>query len=207
MHESVTAMRFEAVPLSSRPSLHSTNTAWLNGTATAETMTNRTFRIATRARTEARSDAHIGSEGTRSAAAPSGGDLERAGPRHLAEPPGARLGGPGEGLAVDRDEAEGGPVAVGPLEVVQRRPVGVPEDLDALVEAVEDALEGPLDVGHPAAVVLGGDPVLGHQQGRPVGHLPRPADAGAEGLGPELVAHDRGLHPLLGPHGPVRPHP
>src|SRR5918997_2261913 len=135
MHDSVTAMRFDTVPLSSKPSLHSTKTTWLNGTATAETMTNRTFRIATRARAEARRDAHIGTEGTRSTGASSGGRFEGVGPRHLAQPPGARLGGPGEGRAVDRDEPEGGPVAVGPLEVVEGRPVRVAEHVDALVQA------------------------------------------------------------------------
>src|SRR5215204_1318603 len=147
-------MRLEAVPLSSRPSLQRTNTAWLKGTATAETMTKRTFRIATRARTEPSRDAHIGTEGTRSSAGSSGGDFERVGPGHLPQPPGAGLGGPGEALPVHGEQPERGAVAVGPLEVVEGRPVRVPEHLDALVEAVEDPLQGRLDVGHPASVVL-----------------------------------------------------
>src|SRR5215204_4053911 len=67
MQESVTATRLEAVPLSSRPSLHRTNTAWLNGTETAETMTNRTCRIPVRPRAVATRDAHITTERTRCA--------------------------------------------------------------------------------------------------------------------------------------------
>ena len=44
-------------------------------------------------------------------------------------------------VAVERDEAERGPVAEGPLEVVEQRPVRVAAHVDAVVEAVEHAVE------------------------------------------------------------------
>src|SRR4249920_284669 len=49
---------------------------------------------------------------------------ECVGPRDLAQPGRAGLGGAGLGGPVDRDQAEGRPVAVGPLEIVEQAPVG-----------------------------------------------------------------------------------
>ena len=49
----------------------------------------------------------------------------------LAETPCARLDGALLGVSVDGDEAERRPVAEGPLEVVEERPVEVPADVDA----------------------------------------------------------------------------
>src|SRR5690554_6656198 len=53
---------------------------------------------------------------------------------HLAEPAGAGLGAPLLGGPIDLDETEPGPVAEGPLEVVEQAPVRVAEHVDALVE-------------------------------------------------------------------------
>ena len=108
---------------------------------------------------------------------------------------------------VDGDEPEGGPVAEGPLEVVEGRPVRCSRARRCRRRGSRARPAGPArrtsmrrassSVAMPFSVT---------SSGRAAGQLPRPADGGRQRLGPELVAHDAWSRtPVLGPTAPVGP--
>ncbi len=74
--------------------------------------------------------------------------------------PGAGLGCALKGGAVDRDEPKCRGVAVGPLEVIDERPVEVPANVDPVIDGPVQGLERAVDVGNPAGVVGSSDAVL-----------------------------------------------
>ena len=113
-------------------------------------------------------------------------------------------------VAVAVDDAEAGPVAEGPLEVVEQAPVRVAAHVDAVVEAVEHALErgrartsircASSSVPMPFSVTRIGTSPFVYSHARRIVRLQR--------LGVVLVAHDQRGHAVLGPEharsGPTR---
>src|SRR5918992_4626759 len=124
-----------------------------------------------------------------------------AGSREVADPDGARLGGPLLRLAIDADEAESRLVSERPLEVVERGPVEVATHIDPLVETTTHLFQGLRHIGDAAVIVRGADPVLRHDRGNLWRHLVGPSNRGSQRLGIELVAHEREFGPLRGSHG------
>src|SRR5690606_25345091 len=95
----------------------------------------------------------------------------------LAEPAEAGLGRAHEGLAVHGDQAEGRPVAAGPLVVVQRAPVLVCAHVDAVRDGPMQSAKRTVGVRHTPSIVSGGDAVLGDENWGPAAELPGAAYA------------------------------
>src|SRR5579884_1638330 len=123
---------------------------------------------------------------------------------NLPQPASTRLDGALLGLAIYCDETEGRAIAVAPLEVVQSRPVGVAAHVDPVTHAGGDAAEGTLDVGNPSRVVVGGNPILCHDDRKTRGFASIP-DCRFERLWPELVIHLGKFHALFWFQGTGRP--
>ena len=83
--------------------------------------------------------------------------------------------------AIDLDESEGGsPIA--PLVVVERTPVQVAPDVDAVGDGGNKTLQRLVEEGLALLVVGGGDPVLGDQDRDAAGDLPSVTDRRREGI-------------------------
>ena len=109
---------------------------------------------------------------------------------------GARLGPALEDARSDRDQAEFGPVAEVPLEVVQEAPDEIAPQVDPFLQTAVGAAQRLAEKVDALGVVGGGDPVLGHHDRAPA-HGGGPAHAVLHAPGPVLVAHlgeaDRGI--------------
>ena len=91
--------------------------------------------------------------------------------------------------AVDGDQPELHPVAEGPLEIVERRPVDVPPQRDPFGDHLVERSQCGGDELDSLLVAPGGDAMLGDQQVLSWQELRGAAHRGRHGLGTEFVAH------------------